>query len=78
MATEEKKTEDVEKVLADMKAVVEKEFAEKLAKLGYRANSGKSKRSRQKIGARCGRHAEKRKPRLDERELVNALAFFPR
>ena len=76
---DEKKTDDVDKVLADMKAVddrkqaliegllkqraaaikeiddrkaaVEKEFDEKLAKLGYRVNSGKPERSHHKNAA---------------------------
>lgn len=65
---EEKQTDDVEKVLSDLKSVEERKqaviddllrqreaaikvFDEKLAKLGYHANSGKSKRSHHKKAA---------------------------
>jgi hypothetical protein len=64
---EEKKTDDVEKLLAEQRAFEDRKqalidgilkereaamaaFDEKLAKLGYRANSSKSKRSHHKKG----------------------------
>jgi hypothetical protein len=65
---EEKQSDDVEKVLADLKTVEDrkqaviadllrqreaaiKAFDEKLAKLGYQANSGKGKRNHRKEAA---------------------------
>lgn len=68
MAIEEKKTDDVEKVLSDIKAIEDRKqvvidellrqreefnaaIDEKLAKLGYRANSVKPRRSHHKKSA---------------------------
>ena len=74
---EEKQTDDVEKVLSDLKSVEERKqaviddllrqreaaikvFDEKLAKLGYRANSAKSKRSHHKKLAEAAGKTERK------------------